>query len=574
VSRTGPRRGPIDPRLASRSRTVRRFMVLSALLGLLATAAVVAQAVVIAHAVARGFTGRAKPLDLIPALSFLAGLFLIRAAASRASETLAHRTASAVKTGLRRDLLAAILRLAPSNEMDRPAGEVAVAAGRGLDALDGYLSRYVPQLMVAALAPVAIMAWVVTVDPISAASMAVVVVLIPVFGVLLGLAARHRAERQWRQIASFSGHFLDIVQGLTTLRALGRSKGQSKGIVAANEGLRAKTMSTLRVAFLSAFALELLAAIGTALVAVTLAIRMLHGSVGLGTALAVLIVTPEVFLPLRQASAQFHASAEGIAALDTVFAILDRDSVSATAAPVMHTTRATPSQAKPPAIQIEGLTIERPSNRRPALAGVSLTVDPGEHVLVVGASGSGKTTLFDALMAFLAPTAGRILVDGTDLRHWDVEAWRRLVAWVPQHPHLFSGTVADNIALGRPRATRTEIIEAATAAGAKRFIERLSSGFDTLLGEDGCDLSGGERQRVALARAILRDAPIILLDEPTASLDDASAEVVKEAVARVMPGRTLLVSSHRPGWLDLVDRVVKLDSGKLVEVPQVARLAS
>ncbi|MEV5463781.1 thiol reductant ABC exporter subunit CydD, partial [Streptomyces cellulosae] len=383
--------------------------------------------------------------------------------------------------------------------------------------------------------------------------------LIPVFGALVGMHTATRTARQWRLLARLGGHFLDVVAGLPTLRAFGREGHQTRVVGEMADAHRRATMRTLRVAFLSSFVLETVATLSVALVAVPVGLRLLGGELDLRTALTVLFLAPEAYLPLRAAGAAFHDSAEGITVAERVFAVLD----DAEAVPTTRTSRTPAPDARTALLRLDRVTVHHPDRAEPALLDVGLTVRPGEHVALVGPSGAGKSTLLSLLLGFTAPTSGRVTVDGTDLRDIDPDAWHAQVAWVPQRPHLFAASVADNIRLGRPGAGHAEVRAAARAASADRFIEELPDGYDTVLGEHGAGLSAGQRQRIALARAFLKDAPVLLLDEPTAHLDPESEAAVTRATADLMRGRTAVVVAHRTSLLPYADRVVSVRAGEL-----------
>jgi len=327
---------------------------------------------------------------------------------------------------------------------------------------------------------------------------------------------------------------------------------------------REATMRTLRVAFLSAFVLELLATLAVALVAVEVGLRLLYGRLDLETALLVLILAPEAYLPLREVGARFHASMEGGAAAEGVFAAPERPAAgSAPAAPVQPAPR--------PAVRFAGTGLTYPGRDAPALHSVDLVLRPGTTTLVTGRSGAGKTSLLELLLRFAEPTAGQVLVTGSDgrevdLRATDPDTWRRRIAWVPQHPYLFDASVTDNIRLGLPDASDEAVHRAARRAGAEDVIAALPAGYATPLGERGHRLSAGQRQRIALARAFLRqetlDAPIVLLDEPTAHLDPEHAAAVRAGVARLLEGRTGVIVAHDAGWSDLADEVAHLEAGR------------
>jgi ATP-binding cassette subfamily C protein CydD len=402
-------------------------------------------------------------------------------------------------------------------------------------------------------------------DWISAVVIAVTLPLIPVFAVLVGWHTKTQTRRQWRLLAALGGHFLDVVEGLPTLKVFGRARAQEAVIAKVTEDYRAATMSTLRVAFLSALVLELSAAVATALVAVEVGLRLLYGHLGYETALLVLLLTPEAFLPLRAVGAQFHASMEGAAAAGRVFEILDTampDEPQARPAAVGR--RSASADLRTQEIRLNGITVAYPGRHRPALDGVSLTIVPGDRIVLTGPSGAGKSTLLALLLRFIRPSAGTIeLEGGGDLAAIDVRQWRAQIAWVPQQPYLFTGTAADNIALGQVGASRSAICRAARLAGAAGFIEELPAGYDTPLGERGLRLSAGQRQRIALARAFLRDAPLLLLDEPAAHLDPAGARLIGTAIDTALADRTVILVSHGRGWAGGGCRVIGLEQGKL-----------
>ena len=413
--------------------------------------------------------------------------------------------------------------------------------------------------MLSVLVPAAVLATVTATDWISGLVIAVTLPLIPAFAALAGLHTRAQTRRQWRLLAQLSGHFLDVVQGLPTLKVFGRAKAQEQVIAAVTEQHRSAAMATLRVAFLSALVLELSAALATALVAVETGLRLLYGHLPYQAALLVLLLTPEAYLPLRAVAAQYHASAEGGAAADSIFQILE------TPLPRQGSPRTLVPDLRSAAIRLDGVTVAYPGRDLPALAGLSLTISPGELIVLTGPSGAGKSTLLRLLLRFTEPTSGSVWAGGADLAAVPVDPWRAQIAWVPQHPRLFAGSVAGNIALGQPGASRAAIADAARMAGAAAFIESLPRGYDTPLTERAAELSAGQRQQLALARAFLRNVPLLLLDEPAAHLAPAAAAAIGDVITGPLAGRTIILATHRHPGAVRASRVITLDGGRLAE---------
>jgi thiol reductant ABC exporter CydD subunit len=525
------------------------------LLGLVVTGLILAQAALLAHALAaaaRGTGARA----LAGTLVLLMGVVLARGAVAYGGETAALRAAARVKSQLRRRLTGHCLRLGPAWLGGQQPGKIAVLATRGLDGLDTYFARYLPQLVLSVFVPAAVLATVTSADWISGLLIAITLPLIPVFAALVGLHTRAQTRRQWRLLAQLSGHFLDVVQGLPTLKVFRRAKAQEQVIAKVTEQHRSTTMATLRVAFLSALVLELSAALATAVVAVETGLRLLYGHMPYQTALLVLLLTPEAYLPLRAVAAQYHASAEGSAAAENIFQILDT--------PLPTTVLSGGPRARVPdlrsaTITLDGVTVAYPGREYAALDRLSLSISPGELIVLTGPSGAGKTTLLRLLLRFVEPTWGTVRAGRANLADIAVDPWRAQIAWVPQHPRLFGGSVADNIGLGEPAATRGAIEEAARLAGAAAFIESLPRGYDTPLGERAAELSAGQRQQLALARAFLRDAPLLLLDEPTAHLAPDATAAIGNVIRGPLAGRTIILVTHRNPGICGASRVIVLD---------------
>ncbi|WP_189534549.1 thiol reductant ABC exporter subunit CydD [Streptomyces roseolilacinus] len=545
---------PIDPRLLRHARATRVFLLAVVLLGLVGAALVVAQAMLVAEVVVGAFRHGMAVDDLSAPLLSLAAVAVGRGLVSWLTELAAHRASAAVKSELRGRLLERAAALGPGWLSGRRTGSLVALATRGVDALDDYFARYLPQLGLAVVVPVAVLARIVTEDWVSAAVIVVTLPLIPIFMVLIGWATQARMDRQWKLLSRLSGHFLDVVAGLPTLKVFGRAKAQAESIRSITAQYRRATLRTLRVAFLSSFALELLSTLSVALVAVGIGTRLVHGTLDLYTGLVILILAPEAYLPLRQVGTQYHAAAEGLSAAEEVFAVLE--------APVREAgTEVLPEG--PARIELDEVTVRHAGRTGPSLDRASLVVEPGETVALVGPSGVGKSTVLDVVLGFTAPDEGTVRAGGVDVAALDPERWRERVAWVPQRPYLFAGTIAENVRLARPDADEDAVRGALREAGAD-FVADLPDGVGTVLGEDGAGLSAGQRQRLALARAFLADRPVVLLDEPTAALDGATEAAVVEAVRRLAVGRTVLLVVHRPALLAVADRVVALRPGAKV----------
>ena len=546
----------LDPRLLRRARAARVLLGVDVALGVAAALLVLAQAVLLARVAARAFGG-ATLHEVLPPLVLFGAVVCARAVTVWSFEVVGRRAASGILSTLRLDLVESRLRGRPSTLDGVESAEVATAAVTGVEALETTFARYLPQVVLAVVVPVAVVVLVASIDVVAAAVMLVTLPLVPVFMWLVGRHAERRAHERWRALALLSNHFLDVVRGLSTLRAFGRGAEQSARIEEVSEEYRRATMATLRVAFLSGAVLELAATLGIALVAVVVGVRLTDGRIGFEPALTILVLAPELYLPLRNLATQFHASADGNAVAARMLDLVDvaRPAAGGTAAPA-------PTLLP---IRFEHVSFRYPLREVDVLGDLELELAVGETVALVGPSGGGKSTLLALLLRFADPTAGRILVGPRDLATLDAAAWRRLVAYVPQHPTLFRGTISDNITLGDPGASDERIRRAAELAGAAGFVTELPAGYETRIGEGGRQLSTGQRRRLALARAFLRDAPLVVLDEPTADLDRESAALVGGAIERLRTDRTVLLAAHDVELADRADRIVHLESGRALE---------
>jgi ATP-binding cassette, subfamily C, bacterial CydD len=537
---------PLDPRLLKRARGARVFLAASVLFGVLSGVLIIVQAVLLAH----GITGVVLRGSGVTAAAWgLAAVVAGRALLVWAQEVVAQRAAAAVKSTLRRQVLEHSLKLGPVWLSGERSSALTTLLTKGLDDLDPYFARYLPQLVLAATVPAGVIGWMATGDLIAAGTVLITLPLIPIFMALIGWVTQARSRQRQHALSVLAHHFADVVGGLTTLKLFGRAKSQESAVRRVTDQHRAASMGSLRLAFLSSLALELLASLSVALVAVGVGLRLVDGKLGLETALMVLILAPEAYLPLRQVGMQFHASADGVAASEEVFRVLE------TPLPTRGERTDVPDLRVSP-LYLYDVTVTYPGRDVPALEGFDLELRPGEVVALTGPSGAGKSTALAVLLGFVQPERGVVVAAGSAADEFDPVEWRRQFAWVPQRPGLRLGTVADNVRLGRPDASDDQVRLALLAAGAADLP------LDKQVGEQGQQLSGGQQRRVALARALLTDAPVLLLDEPTAGLDaDTEATVITGLRSS---GRTVLMVAHRPALIAAADRTVTVGARELV----------
>lgn len=568
------RAGPLGPeaRLLASWPRARSQLSVAVALGVGAALCAIAIAVLLADAVAQVFLGGLGLADVTPRLMGALALAMVRAACLMGQEVVAQRASSGLRAGLRDRLTTHLLALGPLRLTGERTGELVTALGSGMDDVDAWATGYRTARGLAVVVPVLVVLVVAALDPPTAVVLIltgpVLILLLAVIGSRTrAIGARRAAELRW-----LGGFFLDMLQGLATLRMFGRGQEQVATIRDVSRQYGETTMEVLRTAFQTALVLEWSAAVATAVVAVEVSLRLIDGHIAFDRALMVLVITPECFLPLRQLALRYHSGAAGRAAAQRAFQILDtpapatmphtgtREGQPGAPAP---TPSSRPRTLMPEAdIRFEGVWAAY-DGETPVLRGLDLVLPRASVTALVGASGAGKTTCASLLLRFMAPDQGRIMVGGTDLATIERSRWLAGVAWVPQRPHLFQGSVADNIRLGRPDATDEQVRRAARAASAASFIDRLPLGYDTPIGEDGVRLSGGERQRLAVARALLLDAPVVILDEPTSHLDARSEATIGAAIRALSQDRTVLLISHRRLVAAVADRVVTLADGRV-----------
>jgi ATP-binding cassette, subfamily C, bacterial CydD len=546
----------------------RRSMSASIALGLAAGLLAILQAWLLARTADGVIFAHRSLADLAPILWRLAAVVGARALVAWAAERAAFASASSIKSSLRDALFSHVQALGPVFLRGARSGEIAALIADGVEAVEVYSARYVPQRAVAALVPLAVLALVFPQDLFSGFFLLGAALAVPLLMIVIGGGAEALNRRQWGALTRMSGRFLDMIQGMTTMKLFGASRREAQEVQGLSDEYRRSSMAVMRVAFLSAFMLELFSTVSIAVVAISIGLRLMAGEMLFRHGYFILLLAPELFLPLRSLGGAYHARMNALAASEKIAEVME------TPAPRWDGIIPFAPTGRGVTITIEAAHFSYGASDAEALAGVSLVLRPGTRAALVGPSGAGKSTLVSLLLGFLKPSTGRILVDGLDLADVTLESWRRAVTWMPQRAHLFFGTILDNIRLGAPEATAAQVIEAARRAHAHRFISELPQGYETLVGEAGAGLSGGEVQRVALARAFLKDAPVILLDEAGAHMDSVSERELRAGIEELSQGRTLLTVAHRLSTAESADEILVLDRGRLVQQGTHAELAA
>jgi len=546
-----------DKRLVQEGEPVWVYLLLTVAMGIGITLLAVAQAWFFSRVVAGVFLQEATLRTVWNSLYLILGIIVLRAVFHWVSEISAHEASFRIKSSLRKRLMSHILSLGPVYARGERNGELITTVVDGIESLEEYFSKYLPQLLLAVGIPLLILGFVFPKDWKSGIILLLTGPLIPVFMILIGKLAEKKSFHQFQSLSWMSAHFLDVLQGMTTLKAFGRAKDQTRVIERVSDSFRKATLNVLRIAFLSALVLEFLATMSTALVAVTIGLRLVYGTLSFSSGLFLLLLAPEFYTPLRTLGLNFHAGLSGVNAAGRIFEILD--------IPLMSDSGDDQVLSSDFHISFQHVSLTYESGETPALNRINLTLKFGDQIALVGPSGGGKTSIAQLLLRFIEPSAGEIFVNKGLLKMISQEKWRNQIAYVPQIPYLFAGSIAENIHFGRPSATIEEVQRAAQEASAHEFILKLSDGYDTLLGEGGTRLSGGQAQRIAIARAFLKDAPLLIMDEATSNLDPESEHVVQLALKRLIQGKTALIIAHRLSTVRQADRILVLDQGQIVE---------
>ena len=549
---------PVEAWLKAQQSRIRGPLNLALALGLTNGSLLILQAWLLAQAIYLTAVKQHALDAVLPWLFPLPPIFVLRFLLVQASERVAFNAGAQMQGELRAELYGRLQALGPLWLATRASGDLANRVASGIEAVQGYYARWLPNRALSALLPIAILVAVLPADWVSGLVLVLTAPFIPVFMILVGKGAEELNQRQWRQLARMSARFLDSLQGITTLKLFNASRREARVVAEISEAYRGSTMKVLRVAFLSSVILEFLSTVSIAVVAVLIGFRLLWGDMTFLAGFFVLLLAPEYYLPLRSLGAHYHARMEAIGAAEGLVEILQQ--------PVAERARGdVPVLDVPLGVEFRGVDFAYEAGR-PALTGATFGVEPGRVTALVGSSGSGKSTALNLLLGFAVPQRGSILVNGHDLSDFDNAAWLARIAWLPQRPHVFAGSVLENIRLARPEAALEEVEAAARAARAHEFIVDLPQDYDTRVGEGGAGLSGGQMQRLALARAFLKDAPLVLLDEATAHLDGQTQAAVMEAIGELASGRTVLMVAHRLSTLSLAHQVVVLEGGQVAEI--------
>jgi len=531
------------------------------LLGGIGGILLIGQAALLAEMIDGLFIGKKSLPEITALLALYAAASLLRAGSNWAAQSEANRGTLGIKRSLHERLLRKLSALGPLHARSVQSGKLGATLLKGVESLDPYFSQYIPQLALSVIVPGAVLAAVFSTDLLSGFILLVTAPLIPLFMLLIGRAAKKATADQWESLTRMSGHFLDVLQGLTTLKLFGRSRERTLSISEISEGFRHSTMKVLRVAFLSSLALELVGTISTAIIAVEVGLRLLSGSIAFKPAFFILLLTPDFYLPLRQLGAKFHAGMEGTSAAKEIFELLGRAASGEDATP-QGSSAPLPIRK---AIAFHRVSFSYPQSGRMALDAVDCVLENGTCTAIAGPSGAGKTTFVNLLLRFAEPDTGHISCGERDLRDIRHSEWHAQISWVPQHPYLFNASLRENLLMAKPGASEREIAEALASSRLEPFVRSLPNGLDTPVGEQGSRISGGEAQRLSLARAFLKNAPLVVLDEPVSHTDPVLEQELLESMRRLIAGKTSVIIAHRLGTIEKADRILVFDNGRIVQ---------
>ncbi len=561
-SSTQKSENPAQEFLGQQQARVRKPVSLAIALGSFSGLLIIAETWCLANVVNAAMIEQQALAELMPWLWAMLLILLVRVATVYLSEQVAFSAAATVKQLIRQRLVNKLQQLGPLALGDTHSGGLSALLLDGVESLENYFARYLPAMSIAVWVPLAILLFVFPLDWKSALVFLFTAPLIPFFMILIGKGAQRLNQQQWQVLTRMGGHFLDVIQGLTTLKLFNASRREIRLIEKISEDYRLATMRVLRLAFLSSLALEFFATVSIAIVAVLVGFRLYFGEMDFLTGFYILLLAPEFYLPLRNMGTHYHARMDALAAAESLHQWFTRPLPTRPQPAEPEQPPTLPASAAP-AIEFDRVSLSY--GDRQALQGLSFDIQAGEQIALVGPSGAGKSSVIHLLLGFVQADAGHIRIDGQPLQHWQLDEWRRQIAWIPQRPRLFHGSVRENICLGLPACSDEQVHQALLHSGSLGFVERLPHGLDTLVGESGQGLSGGQVQRLAIARAWMRDARLLLLDEPTAHLDSHTQQAVNDALQRLKQGKTVLTVAHRLSTIEDADRILVMSGGQVVE---------
>jgi len=554
----------LDKRLLALLKTARSPFVFTIVTGTIAGLAVIFKAGILSSVLNSVFLEDKGISDVSNSIFILIAIVAVQFLFFFLREWSAGKTSERIKTGLRNDLIGHINDLGPINSRNKSTGELSSLMVEGVDGIDRYFSQYLPGLFLTAIIPILILFFVFPQDILSGIILLVTAPLIPFFMILIGKSANDLTRKQWDTLSRMSSFFLDIFQGLVTLKIFNKSKQQINQLRAVSEKFRRSTMKVLRVAFLSALMLEIIASISTAIIAAEIGLRLLHGSFDFRSAIFILLLAPEFYLPLRRLGSQFHAGQESLAAAHKLYEVLEQKTASLEGSGRIQS-------VKPQDIVFRDVTFKYDPDGKDTIDRVNLEMGKGKFTVLAGYSGAGKSTIINLVLKFIDPAAGKITYGGNDLDSISAGEWRQMISLIPQKPYIFHGSIKDNIDIGRNHDIR-QVAAAAKSAYIHDFISGLPRGYDTVIGEQGTDLSGGQVQRIAIARAFLKDSPLLILDEPTSNLDPTAEDLIFKAMRKLVKDKTVIGIAHKLKTLQSAETIYVIDNGRVEELGTHAQL--
>lgn len=548
----------IDKRLLRLTVPVKSNLIFTVIFGLAAACAVVGQAYYISKIIDNVFLHNANISNVKYLLFFVIIISLLKALFIWFEQNFANKVATYIKNKVRNEITEYIFKLGPNYIKSERTGDVVNTLTNGIEKLDAYFNKFIPQLFLSALIPILIIIFVLPIDLLSAVVFVLTAPLIPMFMMLIGSAAEKLNKKQWKSLSLMSAYFLDVIQGLTTIKLFNRTNHVLNKISVISNLLKKSTMKVLKIAFLSALVLEMFSTISIAIIAVEIGLRLMNGNLAFQPALFILIMAPEFYNPIRQLGARYHAGMEGIAAAQSIYKILETPIVSFAKVDSIFNFNFKK-------ITFEDVHFSYDTNNKKAINGISFSIYPKTITALVGKSGSGKTTTVNLMLKFIEPTQGKICIDGININNIKRKEWLKQIGWISQNPYLFNKSIKENILIAKENATEKELQQAIEYAKLNKFLNSLPNGINTVIGERGFGLSGGEAQRVALARAFLKDAPILILDEPTANLDPATEKELIESIRLLTKNKTVLMIAHKLNTIKQADNILVFSEGKIVE---------